>query len=329
MSSTRELELALDELAVRLDDVEGIEIERHVRSGPCCTYRVGGPINVLAKVQDSGALQSLARHLAEIDVGPVPTLPVGKGSNLLIAEAGFLGVGVVAGSGFSEIDIDGSTVRAGAACPLPLVARATVREHLSGFEWAVGVPGTIGGGVRMNAGGHGSDMAANLVSVDIVDLTTGRCHTKQASELHLGYRTSNIEAHQFVSRATLELDVQDPEDQRGENELSEIVRWRRANQPGGQNAGSVFTNPPDDSAGRLIDAAGLKGHRVGSAEVSTVHANFIQVDPNGSADDVMALMEHIVDVVEASSGIRLHAETRLVGFSTSQVSNVQRPAGDQ
>lgn len=327
----------LDAIAVTLDDVDGIEVERDAPAGPFCTYRVGGPIRVLARVEHVEALRHLAQIVASAtgDGSPIATLPIGRGSNLLVSDSGFDGIGIVLGAGFSEIEFPHSSdaadsgpsgralVKAGAAAPLPLVARATVREGLAEFEWAVGVPGTIGGGVRMNAGGHGSDMAANVVSVDVVDLATGSLDTKTVAELDLGYRSSNIARHQVVTSATLNLAVRSDGDLAGEEALSEIVRWRRANQPGGQNAGSVFTNPPQNSAGRLIDEAGLKGLRVGSAEVSVVHANFIQVDPNGSADHVMELMKQVVQTVETESGVRLHAETRLVGFEQAEIDLVQ------
>ena len=133
-----------------------------------------------------------------------------------------------------------------------------------------------------------------------------------ASALDLGYRSSAIRADQLVLSATLRLAPGHVE--AGEAELREIVRWRRAHQPGGQNAGSVFTNPAGDSAGRLVDAAGCKGLRVGSASVSDKHANFIQVDAGGRADDVYRLMRLVQDTVEAHAGIRLHPETVLVGF---------------
>lgn len=321
----------LDDLALLLSEITDVDVERHVSAGPFCTYRVGGPINILVRVETPVGLAELARVLARKKSAGVsiPTLPLGKGSNLLVSEKGFAGVGILLLGEFSAIAVDGKFVTAGAAAPLPLVARASVRNGLTGFEWAVGVPGTIGGGVRMNAGGHGSDMAANLVSVVVVDLETGELDARPASDLGLGYRTSSIEPHHVVTSATLALaEVVDPEPNSadlttGEEALSEIVRWRRANQPGGQNAGSVFTNPADDSAGRLIDAAGMKGHRIGTAEVSTVHANFIQVDPGGSADDVMALMREIVATVFSASGVRLHAETRLVGFADADVDDVQ------
>jgi UDP-N-acetylmuramate dehydrogenase len=133
-----------------------------------------------------------------------------------------------------------------------------------------------------------------------------------ATDLDLGYRRSSVAPHHLVVAARLRLAPGDVE--AGTAELAEIVAWRRAHQPGGPNAGSVFTNPPGDSAGRLIDAAGGKGRRHGTAEVSTKHANFIQADEGGSADDVLALMGEVQELVRAHSGVELHPETRLVGF---------------
>jgi UDP-N-acetylmuramate dehydrogenase len=193
------------------------------------------------------------------------------------------------------------------------VARRSVAAGLTGFEWAVGVPGSIGGAVRMNAGGHGSDMAAVLSRVRVVDLRTGEDGWVPAADLHLGYRTSSIAPHHLVLAARLALAPGDVD--RGTAELAEIVAWRRAHQPGGPNAGSVFANPPGDSAGRLIDAAGGKGRRRGTAAVSTKHANFIQADEGGRADDVRALMQEVQALVQATAGVELQPETRLVGFA--------------
>jgi UDP-N-acetylmuramate dehydrogenase len=146
------------------------------------------------------------------------------------------------------------------------------------------------------------------------DLRTGETRFMSTAQLDFSYRSSALESHHVVSRVDLSLE---PGDISNGNELiSSIVRWRRENQPGGQNAGSVFTNPPDGSAGRLIEAAGCKGLRVGTAEVSTKHANFIQADPGGSADDVRALMDLVVQRVEAHSGVVLHPETVMVGFTS-------------
>jgi UDP-N-acetylmuramate dehydrogenase len=196
---------------------------------------------------------------------------------------------------------------------LPVAARQTASAGLTGFEWAVGVPGSVGGAVRMNAGGHGSDMAANLVRVSVFDLTDGGPREWSVAELDLAYRRSAVQSHHIVLFAELALGEGDRAV--SEAEISDIVRWRRANQPGGQNAGSVFTNPPGDSAGRLIDQAGLKGFRVGTAEVSTKHANFIQADPAGAADDVHQVIQAVMARVLDVHGVQLHCENLLIGFA--------------
>ena len=213
-----------------------------------------------------------------------------------------------------DIEPGNAVVTASAGSSLPVVARKTAAAGLTGFEWAVGVPGSIGGAVRMNAGGHGSDMAGSLIEVTIVDLVANCERNVPAADIGLSFRHSELPASAVVVEARLQLAHGD----RGESErmISEIVSWRRANQPGGQNAGSVFVNPvPGEvSAGALIDAAGLRGMRVGSAYVSHKHANFIQVDDGGSADDVRALMQIVSDRVESTSGYALRSEIRLVGF---------------
>ncbi|MGH9193182.1 MAG: UDP-N-acetylmuramate dehydrogenase, partial [Acidimicrobiales bacterium] len=263
--------------------------QRDVPLGPLTTYRVGGAATLFV---EASSLDDLWRVAEAVVATALPTLVVGKGSNLLVADAGFPGVAVMLGPAFAEIAVDGTRVEAGGAVALPVAARRTVRAGLTGFEWAVGVPGSIGGAVRMNAGGHGSDMAASLIEARVVDLTRpGSDAVVPVAQLDLGYRRSAVAPHHVVVMAALGLRRGDRP--AGEREIAEIVAWRRANQPGGQNAGSVFTNPPDDSAGRLIESAGCKGLRLGSAEVSQKHANFFQADPGGSADDVRALMEMV------------------------------------
>ena len=314
-----------DSLADHLAGIDGVAVVRQMSSGSLCTYRVGGDIELFVRVDERRALGELVSVIAASNV---PTMPIGKGSNLLVADSGFAGIGFMLGEDFTQTTIDESIVSVGAAAALPVVARATVSAGLTGFEWAVGVPGSIGGAVRMNAGGHGSDMAASLASVTIADLSTGVLSTIESNDLDLSYRYSNLGAHQVVTGATLRLETA-PSPERGSAELKEIVAWRRAHQPGGANAGSVFTNPPGDSAGRLIDAAGLKGLRVGTAVVSDKHANFIQADADGKADDVMGLMVKVVDQVEARFGVRLHAETRLVGFAEKLTEHVQASASSE
>lgn len=305
--SSGELEAVCDALR-RLD--APLEVEFDAPLGPRCTYRVGGSAAALVTVDDHADLEAVR---SAIGTSGVETLVVGRGSNLLVTDAGFDGIVVVLGDGFATTEIDGHRVIAGGAALLPVVARRTAAAGLTGFEWAVGVPGSIGGAVRMNAGGHGSDMAASLVRVSVFDLHDGGPLDLAAADLDLAYRSSNLREHHIVTFAELSLAEGDPE--AGAAEISDIVAWRRANQPGGQNAGSVFANPEGDSAGRLIDAAGLKGHRIGTAMVSDKHANFIQADPGGRADDVYRLIRHIQAVIADNDGVRLRTENRLIGFS--------------
>jgi UDP-N-acetylmuramate dehydrogenase len=277
--------------------------------GARTTYRVGGAAAVLV---EAGTVDDLGLVAAAVRESQLPVLVVGRGSNLLVADAGFPGIAVVLGPPFEEVRIDGTSVVAGGATPLPVLARRTAAAGLTGLEWAVGVPGTVGGGVRMNAGGHGSDVAATLVGIHCFDLATGEHEEVAAAALALGYRRSALAATHVVVDATFALE---PGDARlaGE-EVAAIVRWRRDHQPGGQNAGSVFTNPPGAAAGRLVEEAGCRGLRVGTAAVSAKHANFIQADDGGSADDVLRLIRTVREAVLRTHGVALHPEVRLAGF---------------
>jgi UDP-N-acetylmuramate dehydrogenase len=296
----------------------GDAVRRNLELGPMTTYRVGGPAALYVRITDRRQLVAVADAAR---TSGLPVLVVGRGSNLLVSDAGFDGLAIGLGDLDATIDIDvaSATVQASAGVALPVLARKTAAAGLTGFEWAVGVPGSIGGAVRMNAGGHGSDMAASLTAVTIFDLRDGAERTLAAEELGLGFRSSALSPEHVVLDATLQLRPGDTD--ASARLIADIVSWRRANQPGGQNAGSVFVNPvPGEvSAGALIDAAGLRGHRLGTAMVSTKHANFIQADDGGRANDVLALMTHVRDRVEAASGFRLRSEIRLVGFDDSEV----------
>jgi UDP-N-acetylmuramate dehydrogenase len=285
--------------------------------GALTTYRVGGRAALLVVVESD---DDLALATRAVQAGGTPVLVVGKGSNLLVADAGFPGLAVTLGPAFAGVDIDveQARVRAGGAADLPVLARRSAGAGLRGLEWAVGVPGSVGGGVRMNAGGHGSEMANRLRRVRVFDLATGQDGTMSVDELRLGYRRSALAATQVVVWAEFALEPGDAEAARAE--VAEVVRWRRAHQPGGQNAGSIFTNPPDDAAGRLIEVAGCRGLRLGTAQVSTKHANFIQSEPGGSADDVAALIGEVRRRVAATTGFGLQPEVRLVGFEVPEAS---------
>jgi UDP-N-acetylmuramate dehydrogenase len=287
--------------------------------GRLTTYRVGGSAAVFCEPRDEEELEVVRRALAG---HRVPVLVLGKGSNLLVADAGFPGLVVRLTGSFADIVLPAPegpgerVVRAGGAVGLPVLARRTVEAGLTGLEWAVGVPGSVGGAVRMNAGGHGSDTAAALRRYRWLDLAGEAGGEDDPHRLGLGYRTSNLKETEVVVWAELTVQAGPPED--GRAALAEIVRWRRQHQPGGSNAGSVFTNPPDDAAGRLVEVSGCKGLRVGTAAVSSKHANFIQAEVGGSADDVRRLIERVRREVADRTGVELRTEVRLVGFAGTE-----------
>ncbi len=305
----------LADLDRRLADSRlGPSLRRDYGLAPHTTYRVGGPARLFVTVNDRAELHTLSSIVSAsaAATGPTPVLVVGRGSNLLVADRGFDGLAVALGSGLAGFEIDGTTVTASGGALLPVLARVSADAGLTGFEWAVGVPGTVGGAVRMNAGGHGSDMSESLVDSVVVDLHRGGAAVRSATDLHLRYRSSSIASHQVVATIKLQLTFGDRSAAR--RELAEIVQWRRANQPGGRNAGSVFTNPEHAAAGALIESAGAKGLRIGSAEVSSKHANFIQSDEGGRAADIVEVMREVRRRVRADHGVELAMETHLVGF---------------
>lgn len=278
---------------------------------PYTTYRLGGAAAVFVSPRHDEDLYLVAEVVR--DTG-LPTLVVGRGSNLLVADRGFAGIAISLAQMAEWVRFDDTVVNAGAAMALPVLARRAVAAGLVGFEWAVGVPGSVGGAVRMNAGGHGSDMAASLVGVHLLDLRTTHHAWVAVEQLGLRFRGSAIADHQVVLDARLLLQHGDTD--AAEATLAEIVRWRREHQPGGQNAGSVFVNPiPGQlAAAQLIDKLGLRGFRIGGASVSEKHANFIQAGEGCTAADVRAVIEHVRAEVQRSVGVELRSEVTLVGF---------------
>lgn len=311
-SSLRVLDDAAERIARRLP----AQIERDVPSSTLVTYRCGGPLSVLVHVFSESDLMEVAAVVAEVP--EVPVLVVGRGSNLLVSDAGFAGVAVQLGSGFDTVAPDTArcSVRAGGAAPLPVVARRAAAAGLGGLEFYVGIPGSVGGAVIMNAGGHGGETRDVLRSARIVDLAHGVAETRTVGELDLGYRSSALGADEIVVEA--DFATTGDEVSECERRLDDVVRWRREHQPGGANGGSVFRNPPGDSAGRLIDAAGLKGLRVGGVQVSAKHANFFVAEAGATAGDVSALVDEVRRRVEQATGTRLECELRMVGFEQGE-----------
>lgn len=282
------------------------------------TYGVGGVAACLVKTSHDKA-HLVAAMLATFP--EVPVLVLGRGSNLLVSDEGFPGVVVVVvgATGADAITVDGDVVVAGGGLLMPVLARRSVAASRGGLEWCVGIPGTVGGAVRMNAGGHGADMIASLVTADVVSCRSGEKKTIAANDLGLHFRGSALSSHHIV--ASVSLLTNETTAEAGTAEINSVVAWRREHQPGGRNAGSVFVNPGDGSmsAGALIDSAGLRGFSVGAAQVSDKHANFIQVSDGATSRDVLAVMEHVQDTVHNLHGVHLCSEVRLIGFDDDAV----------
>jgi len=307
--------VSLDRAIRALETELASGVERDAKVADLTTYRLGGPVRALVRAADEDALTAVARVVACEDVA---VLVVGRGSNLLVSDGGFEGIAVLLTGIFERLDVDPSEarVRAGGAVPLPVVARRAAGAGLGGLEFLVGIPGSVGGAVRMNAGGHGRETSEVLRRAWVHDLGAGPdrgSEEREAAALDLGYRRSNLGPRHVVTGAELVAVPDDPS--ACEARVAEIVRWRREHQPGGANAGSVFRNPPGDSAGRLIDATGLKGLQVGGVVVSPKHANFFQAEPGASADDVRRLVDEVRSRVAAATGVVLETELRMIGFA--------------
>lgn len=304
----------LDRLARALERRLPGAVARDQRLADLTTYRLGGPIAVVVRVTDEAGLAVVAGALA---TSAVPVLLIGRGSNLLVADRGYPALGIVLGGDFEdvEIDVEAGIARAGGAVPLPVLARRAAASGLGGLEFFVGIPGSVGGAVRMNAGGHGRETHDVLDRAWVLDLrggATAAAQPRTPAQLDLSYRHSNVGSADVVTRAELR-GTREATDVCAER-IDEIVRWRREHQPGGANAGSVFRNPVDDSAGRLIETAGCKGLTVGGATVSTKHANFIQASPEATAGDVRELVRRVRDQVMTRTGVVLEPEVHMVGF---------------
>ncbi|HUO46420.1 MAG TPA: UDP-N-acetylmuramate dehydrogenase [Acidimicrobiia bacterium] len=272
------------------------------------TYKLGGPVGYLAVVRSLFDLEKLATAQA---AEPLPVLVVGRGSNLVVSDRGFPGLVVHLEGELAAIEI-GDVVAGGGGASLPQLARAAVRASHLGLEFMVGIPGTVGGAIRQNAGCFGQEVVDVLMAAEVFDLGREELTTVEPDALELSYRRSAVTSEQVVTRATFVTRQGDPVD--GERRMREITRWRKEHQPGGTlNAGSVFKNPPGDNAGRIIDSLGLKGLTIGGASVSEKHANFFVAKPGTSATEVYRLVVEVARRVREATGTDLQLEVQFVG----------------
>lgn len=304
----------------------GLDVYSDMPLGPLTTYGVGGHGRCVVKISSVSqalAVSEVLGHHREVE-----TLVVGRGSNLLVAEGGFDGVVIVMSSSGPEniVTVTGDVVEASGSVLMPVLARRSVGAGRGGLEWCVGIPGTVGGAVRMNAGGHGADMASCLVDATVLSLRSGQVGHIAAEQLGFYFRGSALSSHHVVLSARMNTEPRDSAT--GTKEINTVVGWRREHQPGGRNAGSVFINPGagDDSAGALIDSAGLRGFSIGAAQVSEKHANFIQAADGATPDDIVAVMSHVQSTVERVHAVRLYSEVCLVGFSPELMTCFSHPS---
>ncbi|MCY3563750.1 MAG: UDP-N-acetylmuramate dehydrogenase [bacterium] len=289
---------------------EGL-VRSGVRLDALTTYKLGGTARWLAEVGDYAHLSALA----DAGAGAGDVLVLGKGSNVIVSDEGYGGLVIRLVGDFLSIRHPDERVEAGGGVGLPRLARSAVGEGRLGLEFMVGIPGTVGGGVYQNAGCHGTEMVDVLEEVEVFDLHTGELTIVDPGTLCLRYRSSAVEPHHVITRSWFRFTPGEPAE--GLEKIRAITRWRRIHQPGGTlNAGSVFKNPPGDAAGRLIDALGLKGMRIGDVSVSDKHANFFVAGADATAEDVRRLVTEVRVRVRAETGIELEPEVRFVGFSS-------------
>jgi UDP-N-acetylmuramate dehydrogenase len=299
--------IAHAEAILRVDCGERLRSEFPL--APLTSFRIGGPAALYLEPESDDDLKAAGKAIRET---AIPFVVLGKGSNVLVSDDGFRGLVLRLGRTYRWAARDGERLTAGGAMPLPALAGVAFTHGLAGLEFGVAIPASVGGAVRMNAGAHGREMAHVLESIDVFELLPGAPRRIEATEVALSYRGSELPRDAVVVGARMSLVAGDRATIRAR--MDEAREWRRRTQPLAEpNCGSVFKNPPEDHAARLVEASGGKGRRVGGASVSRKHANFIVAEPGTRARDVLELIATVSDLVAAHSGITLETEVHLVG----------------
>jgi len=292
---------ALDKMRARGELLRDEPMSRHT------SWRAGGPAELFFI---PSSVEDLQIFLRELDA-EIPIFWLGVGSNLLVRDGGIRGVVISATAILKKLErIETYLVRAGSGVPCTQLARQCIRWGLGPSEFFAGIPGTVGGALTMNAGAHGGETWERVESVRTID-RTGEIHQRSPAEYSVGYRSVTGPTNEWFLEATFRFE---PGVTASMEAMKEMLERRKATQPLGlPSCGSVFRNPPGDHAARLIEAAGLKGYRIGGAEVSPKHANFIINTGNATATDIEELIEHVRQTVIEQHGVELRHEVRIVG----------------
>lgn len=304
------------DLRALLPDLRG-RLTANAQLADITWFRVGGAAQVLFSPADEADLSYFLKNLPD----NVPIQVIGLGSNLLVRDGGVPGVVVRLGRGFNEIKVEGNVLRAGTAVPDVKVARAAADAGITGLAFYRGIPGSIGGALRMNAGAHGRETKDCLVSARAVDLD-GNIYVLSNADMGFRYRHCGIQDGWIFTEATYSGSIGDPAAIL--KEMDEVAEYREKNQPiKERTGGSTFKNPPGDSAWKLVDAAGCRGLRIGGAKVSEMHCNFLINDQQASGEDVETLGETVRARVKDAAGVTLNWEIIRLG-----VPKEGRPIGE-
>jgi UDP-N-acetylmuramate dehydrogenase len=272
------------------------------------TYRLGGPARYLLMPAD---VEDVAKGIEFAGQRDLPWLAIGLGSNLLVKESGFPGLAIRIGKGLDRFEMKGATAIVGAGMPTPILARRTAEAGFAGVERFIGIPGTVGGGVYMNAGAHGAEFAEVITEVTVMD-GKGKLRQLLRKQISFKYRGSNLGEVVVLETKLLLLEEAPAKLKELQGKL---LRWRKAGTPFDQPCcGSVFKNPGGPkTAGMLIDECGLKGYTIGGAQVSTMHANYIVNTGTATPSDVLRLIDHVRKAVLKKAGVELELEVKVIG----------------
>lgn len=296
---------------VALSDTIDADVSRDARMSHRTTWRIGGPADLVVVAH---TLSALKKTLQVLEREQIDWVILGKGSNVLVGDEGYRGCVISLGRDFSRIasDIDARTITAGGGALTTKLVTESLKRGLSGVEMLAGVPGTIGGAISMNAGSR-REWLGHVVS-DVVTLASdGKLKRYEGSDVNWGYRSTSLPSSEIVLEATLALAQADS--RAISADIEQRLRVRRTSQPMGRpSCGSVFRNPAGHSAGQMLEGCGCKGYRVGGAEVSQTHANFIVNVGGATAADVLAVMQHMHESVRQTYGIDLQPEVKFLGI---------------